>query len=360
MGSCTDVGTADTWTGTVNWGDFTSTGPFAVTCNNGTFTETHIYGSAGTYTVTVKICDDDLGCDTETLTVTVQSGLNGLGSGTTITDSAFKIGDSLTTLFEFEILKQKDGTIVATNPGQFYMHARVQNVTTDGLSDPIQIVMDWDENGFVTQGATPVHCYIRPPSGAWSETPCTISINAATGTVTVDFTSVPDGYTVWVTVHLDYKLKGTKSTDTDMTPKSYAFTSTWTVGPLAGGDTATLMGYPKKTTLIYGYVLDAAGQPIAGADVKITVGGVTYTYTTGSDGFYVFFDGQTCIEDGVVCQGGTTALRLVNGTHTLTLMAPAGYSLSSSSCQASGTSSVSVTTQGKAYRKDWKLYATCP
>jgi len=273
---------------------------------------------------------------------------------------AFKIGDSLTMLFEFEILKQKDGTIVATNPGQFYMHARVQNVTTDGLSDPIQIVMDWDENGFVTQGATPVHCYIRPPSGAWSETPCTISINAATGTVTVDFTSVPDGYTVWVTVHLDYKLKGTKSTDTDMTPKSYAFTSTWTVGPLAGGDTATLMGYPKKTTLIYGYVLDAAGQPIAGADVKITVGGVTYTYTTGSDGFYVFYDGQTCTEDGVVCQGGTTALRLVNGTHTLTLMAPAGYSLSSSSCQASGTSSVSVTTQGKAYRKDWKLYATCP
>ena len=57
---------------------------------------------------------------------------------------------------------------------------------------------------------------------------------------------------------------------------------------------------------------------------------------------------------------GTLQDRLVNGTHTLTLMAPAGYSLSSSWCQASGTSSVSVTTQGKAYRKDWKLYATCP
>jgi hypothetical protein len=321
------------------------------------------HNQAGTYsnTASVTVTDDEASTasatDTETVFVTF------VRNGTTITNSAFQLQDDLSPweIAEFEILKQKDGTIVATNPGQFYMHTRVQKVLGNG---PIHIVMDWDENGFVTQGATPVHCYIRPPSGGWSETPCTIGINALTGTVTADFASVPDGYTVWVTVHLDYKLKGTKSTD--MTPKSYAFTSTWTGGPPPGGDMATLMGYPKKTTLIYGYVLNGAGQPIAGAEVSISVGGVTYTYTTGSDGFYVFYAGQKCVDDGVTCSGtydSTTTLALPNANYTLTIVAPSGYSTASSGpCSSTTTANVYVNAQGKAFRKDWKLYANalCP
>ena len=354
-GLYTDAGIPDTHTVTIDWDDGTADTTFVDNSGNGGGSfgpATHIYGVAGTYTVTITICDDDDGCDTETFTVNVQAGLFGLQSGTTITNSAFAIGDSLTVLSEFEVLKQKDNTVVATNPGQFYMHGRAQNVTGGPVA--IEITLDWDQSGFMTQGATPVHCYIRPPAGGWSATPCTIVIDAVNGKATATFGSVPNSYTVWVTVHLDYKLKGTKSTD--MTPKSYAFTSTWTVGPLAGSDTATLMGYPKKTTLIYGYVLDAAGQPIAGADVKITVGGVMYTYTTGSDGFYVFYDGQTCTGDGVSCSTGPTgaALTLPNANYVLRITAPAGY------CVPTATATVNVNTQSKAFRKDWTLYATCP
>jgi hypothetical protein len=354
-GSCTDVGVHDTWTATIDWGDFTSTGPFAVTCNNGTFTRTHTYSAAGTYTVNVTVCDDDLGCDTESSQVTVQPGLNGLGSGTTLTDSAFQIGDSLTPLLDFEILKAKDNTVITTNPGQFYMHGRVQNVT--GSTQPVHMVLDWDDN-FITQGAIPVHCYIRPPSGGWSETPCTITLQS--GSVVVDFAAVPANYTVWVTVHLDYKWKG--SVDPNMTPKSFTFTTSWTVGPLAGSDTETLVGYAKKTTVMYGYVLDPSGAPISGAQVKVTRNGVTYTYTTGTDGLYVFYDGQTCSGDGVTCSGGSANLSLPNANYTLTIVAPAGWSTSSSSCVTSTTATVNVNAQGKAFRKDWKLYAnsSCP
>src|SRR6185436_18771642 len=44
----------------------------------------------------------------------------------TMTDSAFQIQTDLTpwTIYDFEILLNGQGTIVATNPGQFYYHQR--------------------------------------------------------------------------------------------------------------------------------------------------------------------------------------------------------------------------------------------
>lgn len=64
-GSFTDVGTGDTHTGSVDWGDgstddvFTSSpfGPF-----------THNYAGAGTYTITVEVSDDDFGSDSDNST----------------------------------------------------------------------------------------------------------------------------------------------------------------------------------------------------------------------------------------------------------------------------------------------------
>jgi PKD repeat protein len=355
-GSYSDAGIPDTHTVTVDWGDGSTDTVIVDNTGNGggTFSTTHQYATAGSYTVTITVCDDDGGCDVETFPVTVQPGLFGLSSGTTITDSAFQIGDSLTVLLDFEILKAKDNTVIATNPGQFYMHGRVQNVT--GTAQPVHMELDWDDN-FITQGATPIHCYIRPSTGGWSETPCTIIRDD--GKASVDFASVPAGATVWVTIHLDYKWKG--SQDPNVTPKSFSFTTTWTVGPLAGTHTATLVGYAKKTTVIYGYVLDPSGMPIAGAQVSIIRNGVTYTYTTGSDGFYVFFAGQTCTGDGVVCTGGTSPLTLPNATYTLTIDPLTGYGPTSSTC-GNTTATVTVNAQGKAFRKDVKLYANglCP
>jgi len=64
--SCTDPGTADTWTGTVNWGDSNSESLGAVTCNSGTFSASHTYVDNGDYAVTLTVNDDDSGSGSDT------------------------------------------------------------------------------------------------------------------------------------------------------------------------------------------------------------------------------------------------------------------------------------------------------
>lgn len=67
-GSFTDPG-ADTWTAKVDWGSGGGKEPLALTGT--TFALDHAYDSAGTFTVSVEVCDDDLGCGTDTLSVVV-------------------------------------------------------------------------------------------------------------------------------------------------------------------------------------------------------------------------------------------------------------------------------------------------
>ena len=52
-----------------------------------------------------------------------------LGSGSTMTDSAFQLKDDLSpwTIADFEILLNNRNVVVATNPGQFYYHQRATN-----------------------------------------------------------------------------------------------------------------------------------------------------------------------------------------------------------------------------------------
>ena len=68
-GSFADPG-ADTWTGTVNWGDGSSPSQSALSGHD--FSVVHVYGTAGTYTVTVTIADDDT-ASSVTNTVTVNA-----------------------------------------------------------------------------------------------------------------------------------------------------------------------------------------------------------------------------------------------------------------------------------------------
>ena len=55
-GTFTDPG-ADAWTATVTWGD--GSAPEVVPLSGRSFSLTHIYTAAGTYTVTIEIADDD-------------------------------------------------------------------------------------------------------------------------------------------------------------------------------------------------------------------------------------------------------------------------------------------------------------
>src|SRR6185503_1962249 len=70
-GSFSDPG-ADSWNATVNYGDGSGVQPLALA--GGSFTLSHTYASAGSFTVTVTVTDDDLGSDTQTSTVVVITG----------------------------------------------------------------------------------------------------------------------------------------------------------------------------------------------------------------------------------------------------------------------------------------------
>ena len=69
-GSFTDPG-ADTWTGTVDYGDGTGVQPLTLAADK-SFALSHPYATAGGYTVTVTVTDDDGGTDNDTATVTVE------------------------------------------------------------------------------------------------------------------------------------------------------------------------------------------------------------------------------------------------------------------------------------------------
>jgi hypothetical protein len=70
-GYFTDPG-ADTWTGTVDYGDGSGVQPLTLTTEK-TFPISHVYTDNGTYTVTFTITDDDGGIGTHTATVTVNN-----------------------------------------------------------------------------------------------------------------------------------------------------------------------------------------------------------------------------------------------------------------------------------------------
>jgi hypothetical protein len=108
-----DVGTGDTHTGLIGWGDTSSD---AATINEnsgaGTATGTHTYGSAGTYTVSVTVTDDDGGSASSSGSFTTLNTPSGIlppinADGT----SNFKLGSTIPVKITVE---DCDGNFVST------------------------------------------------------------------------------------------------------------------------------------------------------------------------------------------------------------------------------------------------------
>ena len=76
-----DVGSADTHTAIIDWGDGITN---SLSANNGTVFAIHMYGQAGTYTAEICVTDDDdgTGCDTVTVTVKLPNQAPVVNAGT--------------------------------------------------------------------------------------------------------------------------------------------------------------------------------------------------------------------------------------------------------------------------------------
>jgi hypothetical protein len=65
--SFTDVGTADTHTGLIDWGDGTTSAAFAESGGSGTANGSHAYSEAGVFTVKLMVTDDDGGSSNQSI-----------------------------------------------------------------------------------------------------------------------------------------------------------------------------------------------------------------------------------------------------------------------------------------------------
>jgi hypothetical protein len=322
-----------------------------------------------------------------------------------MTDSSFQLADDLTpwTITDFEILLNPSNSIVATNPGQFYYHQRAVN--TSGGTASMQFTINWPCQ-FTTQtvGGQPIHAYVQLPGDApntwrdytgtatgitWTNSAassCPMTTSGGTpgkGTITVN--GVPANAKVWVTVHLDYNLKGlTAPSSTFGTPPiNYTpFTSSIVIGTSGSSvSSGSLLGRGKKVTVVYGTLTDSSGNPMAGVWVRATQGSNTAIGYTGGDGQYIFYDGEGCATASFIvsCAGAsTTTWNFAKGTSTVKIdvlgdgapgnpatATPTYPTGKTSATVKSGTTTYATLAQpngysfsvanGSAYSRDWRF-----
>lgn len=117
----TDPGAGDIHTATIDWGDGTPAQPVPVTQGpgSGSLNASHVYGDNGTFTVTIKVTDDDGGVGSDTVSVDVKN-----------VNPTFALDTSGTVAFP-------GGQAVVTDVGQ----ARLQAATAkDAGSDDLTFV----------------------------------------------------------------------------------------------------------------------------------------------------------------------------------------------------------------------------
>ena len=196
----------------------------------------------------------------------------------------------------FDVVFAKDGSsgykLVATNPGQFYYNIEIVNNWPIVVNMTIDVYIPED---FVLKGAVPIHIYL---DGSDITDLCLIS-----GT-TITVMDVSPRSIVYVTIHLDYGLKGTIYASLDeFELKGYVFSvvvSGSGGSPSVPGEglvgayssSATLIAHQKKTTAIAGFVMDVDGNPIVGVTVKLfdSSGNLVAETVTDENGFYYFVD----------------------------------------------------------------------
>jgi hypothetical protein len=226
-------------------------------------------------------------------------------------------------------------TLVASNPGQF-----VYNVFFNGTAGAPVTLSISVPYPFVTQGTNPIQVFsnfglqsgcfvpINNASNGFTITPSAIVLadygtQALGSTVTITVSgSIPSSGTVYLTIHLNYGLKGSSfgRSDDDATNPSTGqvvipddATYSFSVSASSLTDTQTVMSQNafKQDQVVAGIITDQMGSPVVNIPVSLfdSAGNLVAIALTDVDGFVGFhpqisgkstFTVQSSLPDGTV------------------------------------------------------------
>jgi hypothetical protein len=205
-------------------------------------------------------------------------------------------------------------TLVASNPGQF-----VYNVFFNGTAGTPVTLSVSVPYPFVTQGTNPVqvfsnfglqsNCFvpINDVSNGFTITPSAVALSdystqALGSTVTITLSgTIPSSGLVYVTIHLDYALKGSSfgrsgddatnpSTGQVVIPDGATYSFSVSAGSLT--DTQTVMSENafKQDRVVASIITDQMGSPVANISVSLfdSSGNLVAIAFTDADGFVGF------------------------------------------------------------------------
>jgi hypothetical protein len=224
--------------------------------------------------------------------------------GSAVTDSSFYLfdfdsanGRQFKLIFTPDVPDNPSGyKLTASNPGQFYYNILYYTALPTELTFTIT-----PPYLFVTQGAMPVHVYSSLTAGLIPGTDVTsqfdIEWSADGKTVTVTSKGAYSGF-VYITVHLDYRLKGSRGYTKTLndatgttTPVNDLTTYTFSVaGALEDSDAVENKNVFKHDPGFGGLVTDSQGNPVKGVKVQIygPDGKLIATVYTDEDGWYMY------------------------------------------------------------------------
>ena len=329
QGSFTDAGIRDTHSASLDWGDGSSSaGTVAETNGSGTVGASHVFATAGQYTVRLRVTDNAGASDSAKLTITVDAPPPGTLVVTTSTAGSDLDPDGYT-------------VTVDGNPSNAQSIGVNESVTFGGLSPGAHTV---------ALSGVAANCSVDAPSQSFTIT------SGATTTVGFAVSCSPIVTTGTLAVN-------TSTTGSDLDPDGYllsvdggagqpiAANGTLTIPNLtAGSHTVTLSGVaancsvtanPQTTTIAAGSTT-ILGFAVTCSAV-VTTGTVTVsTATSGSDldpdGYLVSVDGGA--GQPIAVNGSSSFPDLAAGEHTVALSGVA------SNCSADASSKTVTVTAG--------------
>jgi Carboxypeptidase regulatory-like domain len=185
--------------------------------------------------------------------------------------------------------------LFASNPGQLGYYV----IQAGSEGDPVDLAISLPPF-FATQGANPIHVY----SSFTISDGCYVPSDDVSSQFTIDPSgltvtgALPSSGLIFVTVHLDFALKGTTGWAQGSSNSAVNTELSTTISDgqsydisVSGTQTASATVYStnvfKHDPGIAGIVLDSNGNPVQGVSVTVTgPNGFTCTTTTDQDGFY--------------------------------------------------------------------------